>query len=126
MEMKVFLSRDFGRVVGAYWAPANSGLGYADAAEAALDLAGTARVFAWREVTQFSVAYGLRVIGREHTGSLAAEIERGKTLDPAIRAELEAAIIAAMQTDQRAAAARAAYNNGPRDEWGNLLSDVED
>ena len=41
--MKAFVARDFGRIVGAYWAPANSGFGYAEAAEAARE-AGAARL----------------------------------------------------------------------------------
>lgn len=131
MEMRAFVSRDFGRICGAYWAPANSGFGYADAAEAALDADGVARVFAWRDITRLNRYAnggrgGFEVIGREHTGSTAEEVERGKTLDPSIRAELEAAIIAAMQQDQRDAVARAAYNSGPRDQWGNLISDMEE
>ena len=129
--MKAFVARDFGRIVGAYWAPANSGFGYAEAAEAALDLAGVARVFAWRDIKRANPharhpSEMWVVIGRAHTGSTAEEVERGKTLDPAIRAELEAAIIAAMQQDHREAAARAAYDNGPHDEWGNLVADMED
>ena len=107
MEMKPFVRRNYGSVTCAYWAPADCGLGFVEAAEAALDLDGVARVFAWRDILRQN-PHARRpsemwdVIGREHTGSTADELERGKSLDPAIRVALEAAIMDALMAAQRA------------------------
>ncbi len=127
MEMQAYIERApwTGEVVGAYWAQVGAGFGYAENAEAFLNVNGRAKVFLWREKENVTIVRGQyrRTYTRIRVGTEMEEIEAGKSLDPAIRAELEAAIIAAMQHDQQATIARAARNNGTRDEWGNLISD---
>ena len=116
-----------GEVVGAYWAPRVAGAVVASSAEAFLNVNGRAKVFLWREKENVTVVRGQyrRTYTRIRVGTEMEEIEAGKTLDPAIRAKLEAAIIEAMQHDQQATITRATRNNGTRDEWGNLISDEE-
>lgn len=119
--MRAVIHREFGKIVGAYWVDECVGFGYQEQAEAFLGIDGIARVYAFCDVTNSKG----RIIGREHCGSVAEHIERGKSLDPDIRQALETEIIAAMQYDQARALARKERNNLHCDEHGNLAYDHE-
>ena len=111
-SMKAFIARDFGRVVGAWWAPEESGtLGAGEVATAFLGLDGKAVEYTYTEFPRYDKR-GRQYTVRERTGKRPLE-------DAEIISALQAAIVAAMQADQREADARAAYQSAPRDEWGN-------
>lgn len=114
----VFLHRDYGRIVGAYWSPKNSGFSYPQTAEAYLSADGIALVYAWRVVEQYDRHAnggrgGMVIVGREHSGTTAQDIERGKSIDPVIRQELQDALDRALQ-------AKPAGIQPTGDDWGNI------
>jgi len=116
--MKAYVARDFGRIVGAYWAPEDAGVfGAGEVAHAFVGLDGSATEYLYSVETTYP--RGRAVTRRFRSGQRPFENAA------AVRACQEL-ILAAMQADQREAAARASHNNGPRDEWGNLISDMED
>ena len=98
---------------GAYWVPKGD---YEDRAEAFLGVDGTARVFLFEPP---------RLIGRtlckgERILDAAGDIERGKDMPQEVREALEEAIIRKLMADQ-AASLRPNPEDGPRDQWGNLI-----
>lgn len=114
--MRAIVHRVCGKVVGAYWADSAVGFGYKEQAEAFLSTMGVAQVFKFREVRN---SRG-QIISREHSGSEAEAIERGKTLSMDIREVLETEIVAAMQHDQARELARRERVSAPADEFGNM------
>jgi hypothetical protein len=100
--MEACIHLDYGRVVGAYWSPVNSGLAYQSSAAAFLGVDGRALVYAYREATIFDkYANGGRggfvPNGLERVGTLAEAAERGLSLCPNIRQALQDAIDAAIK-----------------------------
>jgi len=96
MDMQIYIDRHLGKPVAAYSAPTGVGFGFRNAAEAVVNLEGEARVFAFRDVTQWDRASRCeRVIGREHCGSTRDEIQRGLGINPTLKAELMQALSAA-------------------------------
>ena len=124
--MRVYIDRYYGEIKGAYWAPKTAGFDFAERAEAALSTDGTVRVFQWENITRFD-RYSRRteVIGRQHCGSTAHDIERGKRIDPEILAQLRTALDAAIANDAVTAERAEAIENGERDLYGNLIGETE-
>lgn len=114
--MKAFVHRDYGSIVGAYWAPSNSGWSYQDSAAAFLAVDGRALVYEYRESTRFDkYANGGRggfvPNGLERFGTVAEAAERGLSLCPDIRQALQAAIDAAIKPEPELPAIFDDYGN---------------
>lgn len=119
IDMKAFVHRDYGRIVGAYWAPENSGFSYPQTAEAFLSVDGRGLVFGWRDVTRLDRhANGGRgalvVIGREHTGNLQPSVDGAAMIDQTIRKALQDALDAAIL------ASKPTHIPPTGDDWGNI------